>query len=204
MKKHLLSCIILLSLLLTECKLISTPTPPPDWRSPVYELLVDDTVFSQDWTVEFPKDTSTDPTTNHVWRTWGYMSGAKVEQEIWRAYTISDAQIKYNEMQNQFHPSRPSESTAVFIEPKPPIEIGFQSQVADEMHLACGWAYTAYCVFVARYRNYVIDIRMDLQADHAEAHSDGLTYEEIEKIVVAIDAKFARFLITSRSPTLSP
>ncbi len=187
--------IILLTSLLEACNVLGiTPTPPPGWRSPVYQLLVDDSVFPQGWNVDFPQDTSTDTETNHVGRTWGYMTGAKAEQAIWRAYTIADAQTKYDELQGQFHPSRPSEPDAIFVEPKPPTEIGFQSQVADEMRLACGWAYVAYCTVVARYRNYVTDIRMDLQADHEGNHSEGLTYEQIETIVKAMDAKFATFL----------
>jgi len=183
----------------------TTPTPLPGWRSPVYQLLVDDSVFPQSWVVDFPQDTSTDPTANHVGRTWGNITnGAGTEQAIWRAYSITDAQKKYDELQSQFRPSRPSEPDAIFIEPEPPAEIRFQSQVADEMRLACGWTYAAYCVVVARYRNYVTDIRMDLQADHEGIHSDGLTYEQIENIVMAMDVKFTAFLVTFPMSTLSP
>jgi hypothetical protein len=182
-----------------------TPTPMPGWRSPVYQLLVDDTIFPQDWAVEFPQDTSTDPTTNHVGRTWGNMvNGAGAEQAIWRAYSIVDAQRKYDELQTQFNPSRPSVPNAIFVEPKTPTEISFQSQVADEMHLACGWVHIAYCVVVARYRNYVTDIRVDLQAEHEGIHSNGLTYEQIENIVTAMDAKFANFLSTLPLATSTP
>jgi len=188
------------------CKMIGiTPTPMPGWRSPVYQLLVDDTVFPQSWSVEFPQDTSTDPTANHVGRTWGnIVNGAGAEQAIWRAFSIADAKRKYDELQSQFNPSRPSEPNAIFIELKTPTEISFQSQVADEMHLACGWVYTAYCVVVARYRNYVTDIRVDLQAEHEGIHSNGLTYEQIENIVIAMDAKFAKFLSTLPSATSTP
>ena len=198
--------IILITSLLEACNVFGlTPTPPPGWRSPVYQLLVDDSAFPQGWIVDFPQDTSTDPETNHVGRTWGNsINGAGAEQGIWRAYTISDAQTKYNELQSQFNPSRPSEPDAIFIEPEPPAAVVFQSQVADEIHLACGWAYTAYCVVVARYRNYVTDIRMDLQADYAEVHSDGLTYEEIENIAKAMDAKFAEFLKAYPESTSPP
>ncbi|MBN2501971.1 MAG: hypothetical protein JXB38_14410 [Anaerolineales bacterium] len=182
-----------------------TPTPMPGWRSPVYQLLVDDTVFPQDWTVEFPQDTSTDSTANHVGRTWGnVVNGAHAEQAIWRAYSIADAQRKYDELQSQFHPSRPSEPNAIFVEPKPPTEISFQSPAVDEIHLACGWVHTAYCVVVARYRNYVTDIRLDLQEEHEGIHSDGLTYEQIENIVMAMDTKFAEFLSSFPLETSTP
>jgi hypothetical protein len=206
MKHYLgLAVIFLLASLLEGCNMVgATQTPLPGWRSPVYQLLVDDTVFPQDWAVDFPQDTSTDPTANHIWRTWGHMSGAKAEQAIWRAYSIIDAQKKYDELQSQFHPSRPSEPDAIFIEPKPPTEISFQSQIVDEMHLACGWVYTAYCVVVARYRNYVTEVRMDLQTEHEGIHSDGLMYEQVENILIAMDTKFAAFLGTLPSATSTP
>jgi hypothetical protein len=197
MKLYLrLAVIFLIAILLDGCNMVSvTPTPPPGWRSPVYQLLVDDVVFPQDWTVDFPQDTSTDPTANHVGRTWGNITnGAGTEQAVWRAYSIADAQKKYSELQIQFHPSRPTEPDAIFVEPKPPTEINFQSQAADEIYLACGWARAAYCAVVARYRNYVTDIRMDLQAEHEGFRSDGLTYEQIKNIVIAMDAKFVEFL----------
>ena len=181
-----------------------TATPLLGWRSPVYELLVDDTAFPQDWTVDFPQDTSTDPTANHIWRTWGHISGAKAEQAIWRAYSIADAQKKYDELQSQFRLSRPSDPDAIFVELKPPTELGFQSQLIDEMYLACGWVHTAYCIVVARYRNYVTDIRMDFQAEHEGIRSNGLTYEQIENIVIAMDAKFTDFLTAFPLVTSTP
>jgi len=194
--------VLFLASLMGSCEVVlTTPTPPPGWRSPVYQMLVDDSIFPQDWFVLFPEDTSTDPTTNHVGRRWGHVSGAKAEQAIWRAYTISDAEAKYDSLRNsQFQPSQPLYPGTIFVEFKPPTEISFQSQIADEFHLACGWWRWAYCEVVARYRNYVVDIRMDLQAEHEGVHSDGLPYEEIEKIVAAMDAKFAGGLDTLPTP----
>ena len=181
--------------LVTSCGVLSpaTPTALPGWRSSVSELFVDDSVFPEGWRTDFPEDTVTDPTINHIGRSWGRrgISGT-VTQAIWRAYTVADAQRKYNELRtSQFHPKRTLPPYELFLEFEPPDEIDFQSQVADEFYLACGWWTSAYCEVVARYHNYVVDIRLDLEAEYAGHTSHGLTYAEIETVVTAMDTKFA-------------
>jgi len=82
--------------------------PPPGWRDPVYKLLIYDAAFPEGWRVEFPEDTSTDPTVNKVYRTWGRDDyPGKAIQVIWRAYTVADAEEKYDELQSQFMPIPP-------------------------------------------------------------------------------------------------
>jgi len=169
-----------------------TPTPLPGWRFLVSELFVDESAFPEGWHVEFPEDTVTDPTVNHVYRSWGrkHISGT-VDQQIWRAYTIADAKEKYAELRNsQFQPSRPLHPSTTFVEFEPPAEVSFRSQVADEFYLACGWWDWAYCQVVARYRNYVVLMRLAREAEFQEHYTHGLTYAEIEAVVRAMDAKF--------------
>ncbi len=202
-----LSFIFFLATLIGGCQLVqSTPTPLPGWRTPVSELIVDDSVFPKDWVVLSPKDTKTDPITNHIGRRWGHISGAHAEQVIWRAYTVSDAESRYAELlrQSHFQPSQDLFPNTVFVQFEPPTEISYQSQVADASYLACGWVRWAYCEVVARYRNYVVDMRMDLQADYKGNRSDGLTYEQIENIIIVMDAKFAEFLSAFPSATSTP
>lgn len=202
LKSTFLAMFLLVSIL-QGCKISgATPTPLPGWRYPVYQLLVEDSIFPQGWTATFPQDTSVDPTANHVWRTWSHSAGARAEQAIWRGYSITDAQTKYDELQQQFNPSRPMEPNAKYVELKPPTSIDTKNLVADEMYLACGWVYIAYCEVIARYRNFVTDIRMDLDEEFEDAHSEGLSYEQIDKIIRAMDNKFGEFL--SMYPLILP
>lgn len=73
----------------------------------------------------------------------------------------------------------------------PPDEIDFHSQIADEFYLACGWRIWARSEVLARYRNYVVDLSLDLEAEYGGHTSQGLKYAEIETVVRAMDAKFA-------------
>ncbi len=185
-------------LIMMGCRVIPiwepTPTPLPGWRSPVSALLVDDSAFPKGWVRvrEFP--VTPDPTINHVYRKWwgqAWGDARSAEQAIWRAYSIADAIKKYKELrQSQFHP-RVTPKYDLFIEFVPPAEINFQSEVADEFYLACGWWGTAYCEIIARYRNYVVDMSLDLEARYDGHVSHGLTYAEIETVIRAMDAKFA-------------
>ena len=170
-----------------------TPMPPPGWRSPVSELFVDKSAFPEEWQIGSVKGATMDPTVNHVAREWGRkeISGTAF-QSIWRAYTVADAERKYDELRaSQFEPSRPLYPGTIFVPFAPPAEINLQSQVADELYLACGWWGVAYCEVVARYRNYTVELRLDLEAEYEGHTTVGLTYPEIETIVRAMDAKFA-------------
>jgi len=171
-----------------------TSPPPPGWRSPVSDLFVDETAFPEGWRIEFPEDIITDPTINHVGISWGRPDVAgTVYQVIWRAYTIEDAMEEYAKISQQplLRPHYTPAPKNFYVEFRPPPEVDFQSQVADESYLACGWLEWAFCEIVARYHNYVVYMNLDLAAEYGGHTSSGLTYVEIEKVMRAMDAKFA-------------
>jgi len=92
--------------------------------------------------------------------------------------------------------SPPSFPDQTFIPFEPPDEITFRSQLADEFRLECGWYIIPYCMAVARYRNYVVHFNIDLEVEDVESpgtYTNGLTYEQIEELLWAMDAKFADF-----------
>lgn len=176
-------------------------TPPPGWRSPVAALLLNESELPEGWQIdlEFPQGRITDPTINHVAREWWNprKGSANITQSIWRAYTIEDAKEKYNQLRRQpflLGTYTPQPWEEIYIEFRPPEEIDFRSQIADEFYLACGWLYGAECHVIARYRNYVTYMTLSLEAEYQGHKSDGLTYEEIEGVIRAMDAKFADFL----------
>ena len=72
--------------------------------------------------------------------------------------------------------------------------------MADEFYFACGWVSVAYCELVARYRNYVVDFRVDHQAELGNNKSQGLTYAEIEHALIAVDSKITEKIDTLPTP----
>jgi len=180
-----------LAILMTSCQTASTP--PVGWRSPVYQLLIDDSALPVNWTFEATESiTSTDPATNHVSRSW--IHGTNIAWEsIWRAYTIDDAKEKYNELSQEFEAPRISTDGHIYVDFLVPAEISFRSSVADEYNLACGWWDRPYCLVIARYRNYVVKLRIDQKAEFDGVQADGMTYAEIETLIRAMDAKFVEF-----------
>lgn len=187
---------LIMILLITQvaCGLQPTPTPLPGWYNDARELFLEESAFPPGWQIELQLETDTHPRANHVHREFSKLpNSGGVSQDIWRAYTVADAEEKYVELrQSQFQPRLPPEEMVAPWEP--PDEIAFQSTIADEYYLACGWEEWAYCQYLARYRNYVTYLRLDRQAEMGERQSQGLTYAEIEAVLKAVDARFGEAL----------
>lgn len=200
---------LLLTALFFSCGTAPTSTSLPGLSSPVGELLVEDNAFPEGWVRirDLPPDAMTDPTIRHVYRSWwGQAEGrGKAEQAIWRSHTIADAKEWYTELrEGQFYVRRTPTPPDFYVEFEPPDQIDFQSQVADEFYLACGWRIWARCEVVARYRNYVVNMDWELEAEYEGHVTHGLTYSEIEVVVRAMDAKFAEALETFSTSSPDP
>jgi hypothetical protein len=203
---------IFVTIVVAGCQVTSmwepTPTPLPGWRSPVSALLVEDESFPEGWVCEREFPDTPDPTINHVYRSWydETEDWGKAEQAIWRAYTTEDAREKYAELRQmpQLLPHYTPGPYEFYAEFKPPPEIDFQSQIADEFYLACGRRNGFQCRVIARYRNYVSYMRLYLEIEYEGRTREGLTYQEIEVVVRAMDAKFADFLATHSLATPTP
>lgn len=190
MKKALLSCTILFSLILTGC--YAFRTPPPGWRDPVYQLLLQEDSFPDGWDAgyEVPAHIK-DPTTNHVTMEWLHDNGGLVYQSIWRAYTIEDAKSKFNELKHPPYGSEALTSGTKNVAFTPPSEIKFKSAKADEFYIVCGRLDYAYCIIASRYRNYVVSLHVDLSGTIGDYTQDeGLTYSEIETLLRDMDKIF--------------
>jgi hypothetical protein len=174
------------------------PTPLPGWRYPTSELFVDEDAFPEGWETMPVGGLTMDPTVNHVAREWGQEEVSGIaSQSIWRAYTVPDAERRYNELRaSRFEPSRSLNPGTLFIPFEPPVEVSYQSQVADEFYLACGWWGAACCKVVARYRNYAVELYLEREAEHGGHSTHGLGYSEIETVVRAMDARFAEVMAT--------
>lgn len=181
--------------------------PPSGWHSPVAELFVDESAFPKNWQIssESPQDHVMDSTVNHVDREWWNpeKGSAYISQSIWRAYTVKDAKRKYNELRKSpllLARLTPSPDD-FYVEFRPPSEFSFQSQIADEFYIACGWVVWAYCEVVARYHNYVVDFNIPLEAEYQGHIRQGLTYAEIEVALQVMENKFQAFFNLEITPT---
>ncbi len=196
--KRVLSFMMMTVIGLTSCGNIENyiSSPPPGWNQDVKNLFVEESAFPTGWQAMLELEVDDYPQNNHVHREFGQanMSGI-VSQDIWRAYTERDAQRKFDDLiESQFVPKQPLPSWDFYLPFEPPSEITFQSEFADEFYLACGWWTIAYCQVVARYKNYVVYLRLDHKRDYGEYHSEGLNYQQMEKIIKAMDAKMEKVL----------
>lgn len=187
------SCIAFVILQKTTSK--SLPNQSNDLR----EFLIDETAFPEGWRVELQLEQSRHPLSNHIHREFFLVppseDPAGASQDVWRANTIDTAQDKYEELlESQYQPSRPLNPGQLFVAFEHPSDIHLPTGLADESYLACGWWIWAYCQLVSRYQNYVVYLRLDQKAEFEGHITNGLTSQEIEAVIWAMDSKFAEVL----------
>jgi len=170
-----------------------TPTPLPGWRSPVSELFVDESAFPEGWQIGFPEATVMDPTVNHVRREWWGPPNepSVVIQDIWRAYTVGDAEKGFAEEVGRCFAHGGITRFPITSYRFPP-EVTYRSKVADKWCLTCGVdGGGSDCNFVARYRNYIVRLYIPLKE---KGGSDGLTFTELDTLLNGVDAQFVQYL----------
>lgn len=190
--KTIVSSLVGLLLVVSQvaCQLLTTGSPPPGWHDDVRKLFVDENAFPPEWKPQLLQEADAAQDANHVHRRFSAPPSSGIgSQDIWRAYSIENAEKKYSELrESQFQPRLPPEEMVAPWEPPP--QIDFQSTVADDYYFACGWEEWASCQFLARYDNYVTYLRLDRHAVMNGLESEGLTYEQIEAVLNAVDNKF--------------
>lgn len=209
--RQVMSSLLLVAIFATGCERVALSQlipSPPGWRSPVAQLLLDENAFPKGWQIidyESPQDHLMDPTINHVSREWWNpdKESAYMSQSIWRAYTVGNAKKGYTELrQSSLLLARLTPIPEDFyVEFRPPPELSFQSQVADEFYIACGWNVWAYCEVVARYRNYIVDLSLSHETVYQGQINQGLTYVEMETVLKAMDNEFREFFNSQLTPT---
>jgi hypothetical protein len=108
-------------------------------------------------------------------------------------------------MQDDYDPKRTPPPDQIYIPYKTPSEIDFQGGSADEFYLACGWSGFPQCVAIARYRNYTVELITDWETIGPDRKvRNGLTTDEIETILKAMDMRFVEFLYGFPLATSSP
>ena len=89
---------------------------------------------------------------------------------------------------------RPREGE-LYLKFVPPPGFGSASAIADEDYFACGWYEISFCVFIARYRNYVTEVRFEMEEEYQGQISNGISLRDAYEVVFAVDAEFADFLV---------
>jgi hypothetical protein len=202
MKTPAVMALVALLPFLTQCRLIpAPPTPPPGWNDETRALLLDEEEMPFGWKAELRQELDDHPRANHVHRNYGYQGqSGVVSQDIWRAYTVADARQGYDEVQGGlFHPRLPP--AEMVLDWERPSEIDFYKITADEFDMACGWEEWAWCRAVARYENYVVFFRFDREAELNGRFSRGMTWEEMQQVLDAMDEKFTRYLNSFSTPS---
>jgi hypothetical protein len=79
----------------------------------------------------------------------------------------------------------------------PPPEISYRSPIADEQYLGCGVDVVPACRAILRYDSYLVYFYFSLDrgsVDGVEVEADGLTIEQVEPILRAMDERAAALL----------
>lgn len=194
--------------ILIGCQKISalspTSTPLPGWQTLTSDLLIKGNSFPDGWSLQrnWPDGSLTDPTINHVVRSWydGHSGGS--DQSIWRAYSLEDARTWYIEVVEKYTGLGVTPNAFTTLEPLvTPAEIKFSSQIADEFIFLCGTVDRPICEVVARYRNYVVLLEADWKRVEIDGkETSGLTIEEFELLVIEMDTVFIEFFAEFPSP----
>ena len=166
-------------------------------------LLLDVSAFPESWQVQSQLEDYFHPLSKHVRRDFALIlpsnhGSALVSQDVWQADTVNMAQDRYEELlESQYQPSRPLNPGHLFVAFEPPSDIHLPTGLADESYLACKWWIWAYCQLVSRYQNYVVYLRLDQRAEFEGHITNGLTSQEIEAVIWAMDSKVAEVLVKS-------
>jgi hypothetical protein len=120
-----------------------------------------------------------------------YLKGASghAYEEVYRFSSNEEAgRIFSTYKDNSFNKSDVRSPFSTF---QPPSDIKFESNIADESYLACGVDVIPQCQFIARYKAYLIYFYFDRSSLESPG---GLTYPEIENVLVKLEAKVADVL----------
>jgi hypothetical protein len=85
-----------------------------------------------------------------------------------------------------------SDSRSPSTEFLPPSDIAYSSSIADEYYLGCGVDVVPACQAILLYDSYLVYFYFSLDrgfADGVEVEADGLTIEQVETILTAMDER---------------
>lgn len=203
--KKLYLAFVMLFLIGCNAEMIDRPKAtalPGWWTALVTDLLLSDKDLPNGWERirDWPKGSLSDLTINQVYRSWWNPSEncCKVEQSIWRNYSINDAISWYaGKRQDSFGVQRTPTppSVEIYTLYEPPEGFHYQSKIADEYYYACGWSSFPRCVILSRYRNYVAIIIVNWQTTGPDSRlRSGATIAQLEQLFIRQDEIFGEFL----------
>lgn len=165
----------------------------PESETELTDLIVPSDAIPDGWRLDLLGKGLRNPPANHVTATWR-REGARaiVEQIVWRAYSVNEARLIYQEMESHFalmpqipiHMHLPSGAQG---------KIEFEHLHAGDSRLVCGSGIGHDCIYIARYDKYVISIRIPLQTESAARANevqDGFSSEQVKGLITAVDTQF--------------
>jgi len=186
------------AILICACQATSIKTETP---SLVSDLLLEDSALPDGWVRirDMPATSLSDPSINHVYRSWwGENQGyGKVEQAIWRSISEQKAKDFYNETRLSLlgNPIRTPVPGLVYMPYERSHEISFESDLANEYDYACGWSGKPLCIMVARYNNYTTTLIVEWQTTGLDGVLiKGMDAFEFSKQMSEVDKRFSEIL----------
>ncbi len=192
---------LVVGMVLLSCGSFASPKPtsslPPGWNLELTDLLVPSDALPVGWRLDLLGHALRNPPVNNVAATWSREGApAKVVQTLWRAFSVSEAKLIFGELESHYavKPQIPDHS---YTAPMPREKIEVEDLHAGDYRLVCRLGIRKYCVYIGRYGNYVVNIWIPLQTENADRSGEvpnGLTTEQVEKLIDAVDAQFQDFL----------
>jgi hypothetical protein len=161
--------------------------PPPPAPCEIESLLIDDTLLPEGWVEDGPPSPEGAPHSFGVERigtSYYSFNRGGARHSVYRAFNARQAAAGYRDFQSDF------KMLGSGVEWSPLTEVGYESAVADQCHLACtrnilsGWED---CMLVAQYDVYVVELSVDIV-------EGGMTRADLEAVLADIDRRMAACL----------
>ena len=194
--------IAITALWVTGCSIsIGGPKNIPTPSIAASDLLLDALALPPRWTVN-PCKPDCDPGLVTAQRSFGIVGvPGHVLQDVFYLGSEKAAQEKFHTYyEKDFGKSSVRSPSSEFTSPP---EITYRSSIADEQYLGCGVDVVPACRAILRYDSYFVYFYFSLErgfADGAEIEADGLTLEQVETILRAMDERAARMLGAEAKP----
>jgi hypothetical protein len=181
---------------------IGGPKTIPAPRIPASDFILDTRAFPPDW-ILFPCEPHCKPGVISTVRSFGIIDipGHVIQEVLY----LGDEKTAHDEFQSYrkayFGKSENRSPSTEFL---PPSEIAYSSSIADEYYLGCGVDVVPACKAILRYDSYLVYLYFSLERGFAggvEIGADGLTLEQVETILRAMDERAAMMLGTEAAPS---
>ena len=166
----------------------SRPIPTPS--IPASELILDTKAFPPDWILD-PCEPHCEPEVLSALQSFGIVGipGHVIQEVLYLGYEDA-AHDEFQSFRRAYFGKSDTRSPSTDFLPPP--EVSYRSPIADEQYLGCGVDVVPACRAILRYDSYLVYFYFSLDkgfADGKVIETDGLTIEQVEPILRAMDER---------------